>query len=316
MTIQIKAGSTSRKVEVAVFDIATGLPYTTAAYNDAGISLWYRRGVVGAKTAITPATQTVTGAYSSGGFVAVGNGRYRLDLPDAALAAGVDEVEIGGGATAWHMIAPTVQLVGYDPRTELTTAVLAFIDAAVSSRSTYAGTDTSGTTTLLSRITALLQTKAEADTAHGLLATAAALAALNNLSSAQAQTAAAAALTAYDPPTHAELTAGLATADDATLAAIAARPSVADFWSGITATAARFIADHTLRRSWASAAVSANGDALSFRSLLGAVAKLVNRMEISGATLTVYQDDDTTALGTQTVTSDEAAEPITGVNTV
>lgn len=221
MTIQIKAGSTSRKVEVAVFDIATGLPYTTAAYNDAGISLWYRRGVVGAKTAITPATQTVTGAYSSGGFVAVGNGRYRLDLPDAALAAGVDEVEIGGGATAWHMIAPTVQLVGYDPRTELTTAVLAFIDAAVSSRSTYAGTDTSGTTTLLSRITALLQTKAEADTAHGLLATAAALAALNNLSSAQAQTAAAAALTAYDPPTHAELTAGLATADDATLAAIA-----------------------------------------------------------------------------------------------
>lgn len=175
MTIQIKAGSTSRKVEVAVFDIATGLPYTTAAYNDAGISLWYRRGVVGAKTAITPATQTVTGAYSSGGFVAVGNGRYRLDLPDAALAAGVDEVEIGGGATAWHMIAPTVQLVGYDPRTELTTAVLAFIDAAVSSRSTYAGTDTSGTTTLLSRITALLQTKAEADTAHGLLATAAAL---------------------------------------------------------------------------------------------------------------------------------------------
>lgn len=50
----------------------------------------------------------------------------------------------------------------------------------------------------------------------------AAIAALNNLSSAQAQTAAAAALTAYDPPTHAELTAGLASADDATLAAIAA----------------------------------------------------------------------------------------------
>lgn len=42
--------------------------------------------------------------------------------------------------------------------------------------STYAGGDTSGTTTLLSRITALLQTKAEADTAHGLLATAANLA--------------------------------------------------------------------------------------------------------------------------------------------
>lgn len=229
MTIQIKAGSTSRKVEVAVFDIATGLPYTTAAYNDAGISLWYRRGVVGAKTAITPATQTVTGAYSSGGFVAVGNGRYRLDLPDAALAAGVDEVEIGGGATAWHLIAPTVQLVGYDPRTELTSAFLAgtpqtgdsFARIGAAGAGLTAVGDTAGTTTLLSRITALLQTKAEADTAHGLLATAAALAALNNLSSAQAQTAAAAALTAYDPPTHAEMTAELATADDATLAAIA-----------------------------------------------------------------------------------------------
>lgn len=93
-------------------------------------------------------------------------------------------------------------------------------------------------------------------------------------------------------------------------------PSVADFWSGITATAGRFIADHTLRRSWASAAVSANGDTLSFRSLLGAVAKLVNRVGISGATLTVYQDDDTTALGEQTLTSDAAAEPITQVNTV
>lgn len=128
MTFQIKAGSTSRKVEVAVFDIATGLPYTTAAYNDAGISLWYRRGVAGAKTTITTSTQTVTGAYSSGGFVAVGNGRYRLDLPDAALASGVDEVEIGGGATAWHMIAPTVQLVGYDPRTELTAARVGYLD--------------------------------------------------------------------------------------------------------------------------------------------------------------------------------------------
>ncbi len=119
-----------------------------------------------------------------------------------------------------------------------------------------------------------------------------------------------------DPADQSQVEAAIAAGDDATLAAIAARPSVADFWSGITATAARFIADHTLRRSWASAAISANGDALSFRSLLGAVAKLVNRVGISGATLTVYQDDDTTALGEQTVTSDAAAEPITGANTV
>lgn len=109
--------------------------------------------------------------------------------------------------------------------------------------------------------------------------------------------------------------AALSSAQSALAAAIAALPSVAAIWSGITAAAARTIADHTLRRSWASAAASADGDALSFRSLLGAVAKLVNRVGISGSTLTVYEDDDTTALGTQTATSDAAADPITGVNT-
>ncbi len=63
----------------------------------------------------------------------------------------------------------------------------------------------------------------------------AAINALNNLSSAQAQTAAAAALAAYDGPTHAEMTAELATADDATLAAIAALPTAAAIVTAIRA---------------------------------------------------------------------------------
>ena len=50
--------------------------------------------------------------------------------------------------------------------------------------------------------------------------------------------------------------------------------------------------------------------------LLGAVAKLVNRVGIDGATLTVYEDDDTTTLGEQALTSDADAEPVTGANTV
>lgn len=152
--MMIKTGSTSRQITMYAYDIATGLPYVTAAFGDAGISLWYRRGVAGAVTAITPATQTVAGAYSSGGFILLNaaDNAYRLDIPDAAFAAGVDEVEIGGHATAWKLISRTVQLVGYDPRTELTTAALANLDAAVSTRSTYAGGDTAGTTTLLSRL--------------------------------------------------------------------------------------------------------------------------------------------------------------------
>lgn len=130
MTIQIKGGSTSRSIDVALHDATTGLGYASGVYSDAGISLWYRRGTTGAVTAITPATQTVGGAYSSGGFVnlSTGDNLYRLDLPDAALAAGVDSVTIGGHATAWTMIAPTIQITGYDPRTDAVATVAGSLD--------------------------------------------------------------------------------------------------------------------------------------------------------------------------------------------
>ncbi|MCB0072105.1 MAG: hypothetical protein KDE20_11630 [Caldilineaceae bacterium] len=75
------------------------------------------------------------------------------------------------------------------------------------------------------------------------------------------------------------------------------------------------IADHTLRRSFESAVDSSDGDTKSFRSLLGAVAKLVNKVALSGSTLTIYEDDDTTALGTQTVTTNASGQPLTSVDT-
>lgn len=83
----------------------------------------------------------------------------------------------------------------------------------------------------------------------------------------------------------------------------------------VAAAAANKIADHTLRRTFANARSSSDGDAVSFRSLLGAIAKLVNRWRISGTTLTVYQEDDSTALGTQVLTGTAGADPITEVDT-
>jgi hypothetical protein len=76
------------------------------------------------------------------------------------------------------------------------------------------------------------------------------------------------------------------------------------------------IADHTLRRSFQSAIDSSDGDAKSFRSPLGAIAKLVNRVLSSGGVLSVYEDDDVTVLGTQNVSTDAAANPITELDTV
>jgi len=84
----------------------------------------------------------------------------------------------------------------------------------------------------------------------------------------------------------------------------------------IAGAACNKIADHIIRRSFVNACDSANGDTKSFRSLLGVVAKLVNKLAISGSTLTIYEEDDITALGTQAITTSETAEPITVLDTV
>lgn len=83
----------------------------------------------------------------------------------------------------------------------------------------------------------------------------------------------------------------------------------------LAAGACNKIADHVLRRSSALAAASSDGDPVIFRSLLGAVRKLTNRVFVTPTLLTVTTEDDTTAAGTQAVTTDPAANPITELNT-
>lgn len=97
--LSVKPGSTSQTVYVFVEDSSStvGAGLTGLAYNTASLTAYYVRPL-GSATAITLATQTVTGAYSSGGFVEVSSsnvpGLYRLDLPDAALATGVRSVVV------------------------------------------------------------------------------------------------------------------------------------------------------------------------------------------------------------------------------
>lgn len=85
--------------------------------------------------------------------------------------------------------------------------------------------------------------------------------------------------------------------------------------SNVTATAGNQAADYTLRRSLQSAEDSTAGDTKVFRSLLGAAAKQVNKIALTDSTLTIYETDDTTALGTQTATSTTGAESITALDT-
>lgn len=97
------------------------------------------------------------------------------------------------------------------------------------------------------------------------------------------------ALAGYDGPTKAELDAGLAGLNDPTVTAIA---------------------DGILSR-----AISNVEGSATFRSLAGAIAKLVNKVDIAGSTLTVRKTNDTDAFGEQEITTDAEALPITAVDT-
>jgi hypothetical protein len=108
----------------------------------------------------------------------------------------------------------TVSAIAAGVRTNLTTE-LGRIDAAISTRGTGTALDAAGVRSAVGLVTANLDTQLGDVPTNSELAVAlasaddavlSAIGGLNNLSSAQAQTAAAAALTAYDPPTRAEAT--------------------------------------------------------------------------------------------------------------
>jgi len=89
-TITIAPGSTSQSIELYLG--ATGLTASTA-----GLSARYNRTRT-ASVSIPLVARTIAQAWTAGGFAEVDAtnmpGVYRLDLPDAALAAGADDVTI------------------------------------------------------------------------------------------------------------------------------------------------------------------------------------------------------------------------------
>jgi hypothetical protein len=130
--ITIAPASTSQSIELYLG--ATGLTFATS-----GLAAYYVRNQ-SAPVAITLVTQTATGAWASGGFAEISSslvpGVYRLDVPNAAFAAGASDVTIvvrgasgtngavltvtlsSGGLTA----AQTAAAVWDEPYTSHTTA--------------------------------------------------------------------------------------------------------------------------------------------------------------------------------------------------
>jgi hypothetical protein len=107
-TITIAPGSTSQSIELYLG--VTGLTSSTS-----GLSAYYNRTRT-ASVAITLVARTIAQAWTSGGFAEVDAtnmpGVYRLDVPDAALAAGADDVTIVvRGASGTNGAVMTVTLI-------------------------------------------------------------------------------------------------------------------------------------------------------------------------------------------------------------
>lgn len=110
----IKAGSTDVSIVLTILDSTTGLKKTDVVYNSSGMALSYRRDGA-TTTAITEATLANAGsAHSDGGFVHIGDGEYRLDLPDAACATGVNGVLVHGAVTGGVIQSIYIPLVLVD----------------------------------------------------------------------------------------------------------------------------------------------------------------------------------------------------------
>lgn len=115
-------GSTDRSVILRIIDSTDGTPETGVVFNTSGIDLWYRREGA-AKTSITEATlSALTDAHSDGGFLHVGDGYYRLDLPDAAYATAAQYVDVGGTVTGMVVIGGRVRLIDANIEVALATA--------------------------------------------------------------------------------------------------------------------------------------------------------------------------------------------------
>jgi len=126
----IKAGSTDVSVVLRIIDSTDGTPETGVVYNTSGIDLEYRREGA-ASVDITEATlSALTDSHSDGGFLHIGNGYYRLDLPDAAVAGGAAGVLIHGTVTGMVVIGAYIQLVAYDPLDAVRLGLTALPNAA------------------------------------------------------------------------------------------------------------------------------------------------------------------------------------------
>lgn len=148
MKRKFKGGMTSLSLPVIVYDntSTTGAGLSGLTHTTSGLVLEYRRAGSSSWTSVTLVSKML-GTYVSGGIVASGSraGRYEIDIPDAAIAAGVRMVEIClRGAANMHPVDIEIELDAVDYQ-DANSFGLSRIDATVSSRASQTSVDTLAT---------------------------------------------------------------------------------------------------------------------------------------------------------------------------
>jgi hypothetical protein len=170
----------------------------------------------------------------------------------------------------------------------LTTTVTGRIDAAISTRSTYAGADTAGTTTLLSRVPTTVSSQASNDQIYAAIDT--------EVGAIKTNTDKLGTAMELDGAVYRFTTNALEQAPTGTGG------------GSITAGDITAIAQEILKIDW----TTVSGEAAY--STLNALRMLRCNWTTTGGTLTVKKEDGSTTAFTKTLSTDPAAEPITGAS--
>jgi len=338
--LTVKAGSTSRREYVFILDSAstTGAGKTGLAWNTAGWKAYYVRPG-GSATSISLAVQTVTGAFSGGGFVEVDGtnmpGVYRFDVPDAVFAASAEKaIVMLSGPTGVAPVVLEYQLVAYDPDDTVRLGLTALPNVASGSAGAII---TSGTGTAQLSVSSGLVTLAGVTHTGAVIPT---VTSVTNSVTANTTQWGGVAVTGMPMPTYTQPTGFLAATFPATVASTtnitsvgSVSGSVGSVTSAVTVgtinsnvitaasiatdaiTAAKIatdageeIADTVLARNVSNVETTAGEHTLCTLVL----ANLEN--SISGTTLTIKRTNGSTTHVTKTLTTNASAIPITGID--
>lgn len=118
---QVTQGSTNISVDVYIVDSTDGTPETGVLFNTSGMDLEYRREGAAAVNVTEVTLAALTTAHTDGGFLEIGHGYYRFDVPDAAFASGALSVSVQGTVTGMVVLPQTIQLTAFDMDTAAAT---------------------------------------------------------------------------------------------------------------------------------------------------------------------------------------------------